>query len=78
MLIGLLGPAVPASAQVIVKSICRVKGQEENELHGLGFVVGLNGEGDGGDFLPTIRALEKAMRLMGEPLVSARHRGTRI
>jgi len=53
-----------------LKSICRVKGQEENTLHGLGFVVGLKGTGDGGDFLPTIRALEKAMRVMGEPLGS--------
>ncbi len=68
VLLGLLVEAVPVSAQAIVKSICRVKGQEENELHGLGFVVGLQGGGDGSDFLPTIRALEKAMRVMGEPL----------
>lgn len=60
--------AVPAAGQTTVKSICRVKGQEQNTLHGLGFVVGLKGTGDGGNFLPTIRALEKTLRVMGEPL----------
>jgi len=51
-----------------LKSICRVKGQEENTLHGLGIVVGLNGTGDGGNFLPTIRSLAIAMELMGTPI----------
>ena len=60
--------AAPADAQTLLGSICRVKGQEENTLQGLGFVVGLNGSGDGGRFLPTIRSLAKAMSLMGEPL----------
>ena len=58
----------PADGQTLLRSICRVKGQEENVLQGLGFVVGLNGTGDGGRFLPTIRSLAKAMSLMGEPL----------
>jgi len=58
----------PADGQTVLRSICRVKGQEENVLQGLGFVVGLNGTGDGGRFLPTIRSLAKAMSLMGEPL----------
>jgi len=61
----------PADGQTLLRSICRVKGQEENVLQGLGFVVGLNGTGDGGRFLPTIRSLAKAMSLMGEPLGSA-------
>lgn len=61
-------PAAPAHAQTLLKNICRLKGQEENTLQGLGFVVGLNGSGDGGRFLPTIRSLAKAMDLMGEPL----------
>jgi len=68
LLTGVMTCAVPAAGQTTVKSICRVKGQEQNTLHGLGFVVGLKGTGDGGDFLPTIRALEKTMRVMGEPL----------
>ena len=58
----------PADARTMLKSICRVKGQEENTLHGLGFVVGLKGTGDGSNFLPTIRTLAKVMSLMGEPV----------
>jgi flagellar P-ring protein precursor FlgI len=65
---GLWAWAAPADGQTLLGSICRVKGQEENTLQGLGFVVGLNGSGDGGRFLPTIRSLAKAMSLMGEPL----------
>ena len=32
-------------ARILLKNICRVKGQEENTLHGLGLVVGLKGTG---------------------------------
>lgn len=60
--------ATSASAQIRLKSICRVKGQEVNTLHGLGIVVGLKGTGDGGDFLPMIRSLATAMQLMGDPI----------
>ncbi len=59
---------VPASAQTRLKDICRVKGQEENTLHGLGLVVGLKGTGDGANFLPTLRGLAEALQQMGNPL----------
>lgn len=52
-----------------VGDICRVKGQEENTLHGLGLVVGLKGTGDGE--VPTTRALSKMMAMMGNPLSQA-------
>ena len=45
-----------ASAQTFLRNICRVKGQEENVLRGLGMVVGLNGPGDAND-AHTMRAL---------------------
>jgi len=61
-----LWPA-PATARILLKNICRVKGQEENTLHGLGLVVGLKGTGDGSEFLPTIRSLATALQLMGNP-----------
>jgi flagellar P-ring protein precursor FlgI len=55
------------SAQYLrIRDIARVKGQEENTLHGLGLVVGLKGTGDGE--IPTTRALAKMMELMGNPL----------
>jgi flagellar P-ring protein precursor FlgI len=60
--------AVGASADTRLKDICRVKGQEENTLQGLGIVVGLKGTGDGASFLPAIRSLAKVMTVMGEPL----------
>jgi flagellar P-ring protein FlgI len=58
----------PVDARTLLKSICRVKGQEENTLQGLGLVVGLKGTGDGGNFLPTMRSLATAMQLMGSPM----------
>jgi flagellar P-ring protein precursor FlgI len=51
-----------------IGDICRVKGQEENTLQGLGLVVGLNGTGDGADFGPKIQALANALHRMGSPL----------
>ncbi len=60
--------AQPAPAGTTLKNICRVKGQEENTLQGMGLVVGLKGTGDGSDFLPTIRSLATAMQLMGSPV----------
>jgi flagellar P-ring protein precursor FlgI len=51
-----------------LKNICRVKGQEENVLRGLGLVVGLKGTGDSGDYLPTMRALARSMELLGNPI----------
>jgi len=44
--------------------ICRLKGQEDNTLQGLGLVVGLRGTGDG-NAAPTARALSRMMQLMG-------------
>lgn len=61
----------PVEARTLLKNICRIKGQEENTLHGLGLVVGLKGTGDGGSFLPTIRSLATALQLMGKPLGNA-------
>ena len=52
----------------MLKNICRIKGQEENTLHGLGLVIGLKGTGDSGAFMPTIRSLATALHLMGSPL----------
>lgn len=64
-----------ADARTPLKNICRVKGQEENVLRGLGMVVGLKGTGDSGDYLPTMRALARSMELMGNPLSIPDRRG---
>lgn len=67
-LFGILGGGAVSLAAVPLKTICRVKGQEENTLHGLGLVVGLKGTGDGGSFLPTVRSMGVALEMMGNPL----------
>jgi flagellar P-ring protein precursor FlgI len=53
-----------AQSDIRIKDICRLKGQEENTLQGLGLVVGLKGTGDG-DIKPMTRALTRTMQLMG-------------
>ena len=53
-----------ASAEIKLSDVCRIKGQEENTLHGMGLVVGLKGSGDG-DSKATMRALARYMELMG-------------
>lgn len=63
--------SVPAEARMTLKSICRIKGQEENTLQGLGIVVGLKGTGDAGTYLPTIRSLAKVMSVMDMPTSKA-------
>lgn len=61
---GLLAVASPLSAELRIKHLCNVKGQEENTLQGMGLVVGLKGTGDA-DVSPTLRALARAMHHMG-------------
>lgn len=58
-----------AEGETRLRNICRVKGQEENVLRGFGLVVGLNGTGEAGDG-PTMRAVARAMELMGSPVSS--------
>lgn len=57
-----------AQTGIRVGNLCRVKGQEQNRLQGLGLVVGLNGTGDGGKFAPGIDLLAAALARMGNPV----------
>ncbi|MEM6655105.1 MAG: flagellar basal body P-ring protein FlgI [Planctomycetota bacterium] len=59
--------AAEAGSRTQLRNICRIKGQEENTLRGMGLVVGLNGTGEAND-LPTMRALARAMELLGSPV----------
>ena len=52
------------AGRLTLKSICRVKGQEENSLQGMGIVVGLKGSGDSASYLPTIRSVAQVMTIM--------------
>ena len=65
MLIALM-LATPAMA-VQVQDIARLKGSETNKIVGMGLVVGLNGTGDGGKFLPAMRPLAKMVGRFVDP-----------
>jgi flagellar P-ring protein FlgI len=54
-------------ARTVLRNICRVKGQEENVLRGIGLVVGLAGTGEAND-AATMRALARAMSVMNVPI----------
>ncbi len=64
IVIAAISTDVTAQSEFTLRDICRLKGQEENTLQGLGLVVGLKGTGDSG-MKPGIRALARTMQLMG-------------
>lgn len=66
---GLATAATAAENQLLLRDVCRLKGQEENTLQGLGLVVGLKGTGDDSS-KPTARALARVMQLMGSQIAS--------
>ena len=72
ILAGLLLVGSAVDAQIRIKDVCRVKGQEQNTLRGLGLVIGLNKTGDNGDYAPMIRSLARAYQLMGNPVGGGR------
>lgn len=57
-----------ATAQVRVQDVCKLQGQRVNKLSGFGLVVGLEGTGDGGTNVPTMRALMNLHRRYAQPI----------
>ena len=67
ILVNLILTVGTVSAQSLrIRDICRVKGQEENTLQGMGLVIGLKGTGDSD--APTLQALAKMLEAMGSPV----------
>jgi flagellar P-ring protein precursor FlgI len=64
---GCLRGSDSCDARTVLRNICRVKGQEENVLRGMGLVVGLAGTGEAAD-AATMRSLARAMEIMGSPI----------
>lgn len=62
-------PSIAHAQYLRIRDICRIKGQEENSLHGMGLVIGLKGTGDSDP--QTLRALAKMMENMGAPMAEA-------
>ncbi len=54
---------------VKIADITHIQGQRENKLIGVGLVVGLNGTGDGGKFLPAIKPLASFLTHFGNPVI---------
>jgi len=53
-----------------VREFTRIRGQGESVLQGVGLVLGLNGTGDGGDELATIRPLAELLRRNEMPIAT--------
>ena len=65
------------SAQQLIGTVARVKGQEPTMIHGCGIVTGLRGTGDkANEFKETARTLQRMMQLMGHPNVTEKEIGT--
>jgi len=63
----LLMVAASQSFAVQVQDITRLKGSETNKIIGMGLVVGLNGTGDGGKFMPAMRPLAQMIGRFVDP-----------
>ncbi len=55
------------AAGVQIQDLVRIKGSESNKLIGIGLVVGLQGTGDGGKFLPAMRPLTAVIQQLIDP-----------
>ena len=55
---------------VRVADVTKIKGQRTNTLIGMGLVTGLDGTGDGDDYLPTMRALMSAIGHLANPVTT--------
>jgi len=62
--------AVSSTEAVKIADITVLKGQRENRLMSIGLVVGLNGTGDGGKFLPAIRSLAMFLQNFNNSVLS--------
>lgn len=54
---------------VKIADITHIQGQRHNTLMTIGLVVGLNGTGDGGKFMPAIKPLASFLNHMGDPIM---------
>src|SRR5437764_3036784 len=61
--VAVMAAVLPARGDYRIGDICRIKGQEENVLHGMGLVTGLKATGDSDK--ATQRALAHYMELLG-------------
>lgn len=66
----IIGLAASSAQAVRIGDVTHLKGQRINKLVGMGLVIGLNGTGDGGKYLPAIRPLAAMLTQYANPVVS--------
>src|SRR5690554_3144377 len=59
------GVSADNAVQVRVKDIVRVQGVRDNQLYGLGLVIGLNGTGDGTGALANLQMIANMLEKFG-------------
>ncbi|MCA9298603.1 MAG: flagellar basal body P-ring protein FlgI, partial [Phycisphaerales bacterium] len=64
----LLALAGPASGEVTLRELARLEDRAPSDIIGIGFVVGLNGTGDGGDAPSVSQGMARFYANMGMPL----------
>jgi flagellar P-ring protein FlgI len=70
LVVVVLAMCAPGARAVRIGDITHLKGQRINQLTGMGLVVGLNGTGDGGKYLPAIRPLAAMLTQFSNPVLS--------
>lgn len=71
MAMGLVLSLAGPSEAVQLQDLIRIKGSETSKLVGMGLVVGLDGTGDGGKFLPAMQPLAHVISKLIDPNVVA-------
>ncbi len=61
----ILTQGYPVLAQVRIKEVAQFSGVRENQIMGYGIIVGLNGTGDKGKTIFTVRAIASLLKKMG-------------
>jgi len=61
-----------ATLAVQIQDLVRLKGSETSKIVGIGLVVGLQGSGDGGKFMPAMRPLAAVIQQLIDPNVVAK------
>ena len=69
------GRADASGVTARVGDVTRIKGQRTNTLIGMGLVTGLNGTGDGDEYLPSMRPLAAALKQFANPVSSIEELG---
>ncbi len=70
LMVGLSLALCSGASAVKISDITHYQGTRTNRLTGMGLVVGLNGTGDGGQYLPVMRPLMQFYKRMAMPVAS--------